>query len=123
VRPRPPRDRRPKAVLASSEERPCARELLVTVVPDDVSSRPQEAPVHVYELRIRDLDAPSRRAAARWELFACAEVRDLIKVAGPDRFLVLYEGDWDHHAVWCRVLENAGYDAEPIGRLEEDEAS
>ena len=92
-------------------------------VPDDVSSRPQEAPVHVYELRIRDLDAPSRRAAARWELFACPEVRDLVKAAGPDRFLVLYEGAWDQHVVWCRVLERAGYEAEPIGRLDEDEAS
>jgi hypothetical protein len=79
--------------------------------------------VHAYELRIRGLDGSSDRAAARWELFACPEVRDLVKSAGPDRFLVLYEGAWDQHAVWCRVLERAGYEAEPIGRLEEDEAS
>jgi hypothetical protein len=79
--------------------------------------------VHAYELRIRGLDGSSGRAAARWELFACPEVRDLVKAPGPDRFLVLYEGAWDQHVVWCRVLERAGYEAEPIGRLEEDEAS
>ena len=71
--------------------------------------------MHAYELRIRGLDDAISRAAARWELFACLEVRDLVSAAGRDRFLVLYEGDWDQHAVWCRVLENAGYDAEPIG--------
>ena len=75
--------------------------------------------MHAYELRIRGLDDSTGRTAARWELFACPEVRDLVKAAGPDRFLVLYEGDWDQHAVWCRVLENAGYDAEPIGRRHE----
>jgi hypothetical protein len=75
--------------------------------------------VHAYELRIRGIDSATGRNAARWELFACPEVRDLVKVAGRDRFLVLYEGEWDHHAVWCRVLENAGYEAEPIGCVPE----
>lgn len=75
--------------------------------------------MHAYELRIRDLESTTRRNAARWELFAFPEVRDLVKVGGPDRFLVIYEGDWDHHAVWCRVLENAGYEVEPIGRIRE----
>jgi hypothetical protein len=79
--------------------------------------------VHAYELRICGLDSPSRRYAARWELFACPEVRDLVEAGGPDRFLVLYEGEWEQHAVWCRVLERAGYEAEPIGRLEAEEAS
>ena len=79
--------------------------------------------MHVYELRIRGLDAPGRRAAARWELFVCPEVRDLVKAAGPDRFLVLYEGDWDQHAVWCRVLENAGYEVEAIGPVREHPAA
>jgi hypothetical protein len=92
-------------------------------VPDDVSSRRQEASVHAYELRIRDLDGPIAQGIARCELFACPEVRDLVKAGGRDRFLVLYEGDWDQPAVWCRVLENAGYEAEPIGRLEEDRTS
>jgi hypothetical protein len=73
--------------------------------------------VHAYELRIRDLDGAVGRSAARWELFACPEVRDLVKVAGRDRFLVIYEGEWDQPAVWCRVLENAGYEVEPIGRV------
>jgi hypothetical protein len=86
-------------------------------------SRPQEAPVHAYELRIPGLDDPVGRARARWRLSACPEVRDLVKGSGPDRFLVLYEGKWDQHAVWCRVLENAGYEAEPIGRHEERKAA
>lgn len=86
-------------------------------VPGVVSSRRQEAAVHAYELRIRSLDGPIDRGAARWELFACLEVRDLVKAAGRDRFLVLYEGNWDQHAVWCRVLENAGYEVEPIGQV------
>jgi hypothetical protein len=75
--------------------------------------------VHAYELRIRGIDSAAGRHAARWTLFACSEVRDLIAVAGRDRFLVIYEGNWDQHAVWCRVLENAGYDVEPIGRVRE----
>jgi hypothetical protein len=79
--------------------------------------------VHAYELRIRGLDDKIARAAARWELFACPEVRDLVKAAGKDRFLVFYEGKWDHPKVWCRVLENAGYPAEPIGRVDETEAA
>jgi len=79
--------------------------------------------MHVYELQIRGVDRPVNPAVARWELFACPEVRDLVKAAGRDRFLVLYEGDWDQHAVWCRVLENAGYEAQPIGGLDEGAAS
>jgi hypothetical protein len=73
--------------------------------------------VHAYELRIRNLGSETRRNAARWELFACFEVRDLVKTVGQDRFLVIYEGEWDQHAVWCRVLENAGYEVEAIGRV------
>jgi hypothetical protein len=79
--------------------------------------------VRAYELRIHSLDGAIGRGAARLELFACPEVRDLVKVAGRDRFLVLYEGEWDQHAVWCRVLENAGYEAEPIGPVREQPAS
>ena len=73
--------------------------------------------MHAYELRIRGLDGAAGRNAARWELFACPEVRDLVKGGGRDRFLVIYEGEWDQPTVWCRVLENAGYEAEPIGRV------
>jgi hypothetical protein len=87
--------------------------------PSVVSSLPKEAPVHAYEIRICGLDSATGCNLARWELFACPEVPDLVKVAGRDRFLVLYEGEWDQHAVWCRVLENAGYEAEPIGRVRE----
>jgi hypothetical protein len=89
-------------------------------VPNVVSSRRQEAPVHAYELRIHGLDNAGDREAARWVLFVCPEVRDLVEVGvGRDRFLVIYEGERDEHAVWCRVLENAGYDVEPIGRIHE----
>jgi hypothetical protein len=52
--------------------------------------------VHAYELRIRGLDDELARTAARWELFAFPDVRDL-----------------------CHVLANAGYEAGPIGRMEE----
>ena len=76
--------------------------------------------MHAYELRIRGLDSAARRNAARWELFSCPEVRDLVKGGGgSDRFLVIFDGEWDQHGVWCRVLENAGYAAEPIGRVRE----
>jgi hypothetical protein len=79
--------------------------------------------MHAYELRIRGLDVASARAAARWELFACPEVRDLVKGAGKDRFLVLYEGDWDQPRIWCHLLANAGYHAEPIGRVDGTDAA
>lgn len=76
--------------------------------------------MHAYELRIRDLDTTAGRNTARRQLFACPEVRDLVKVGGSrDRFFVIYEGEWDQPAVWCRVLENAGYEAEPVGRVRE----
>jgi hypothetical protein len=74
--------------------------------------------VHAYELRIRGLDDNARVATARWQLLVCPEVRDLVR-AGTDRFLVLYEGRWDQSKIWCRVLANAGYAAEPIGAVDE----
>jgi hypothetical protein len=89
----------------------------------DVSRRQRRRILHAYELRIRGLDDTIARAAARWELFACPEVRDLVKGAGKDRFLVLYEGEWDQPKIWCHLLANAGYAAEPIGRVDETEAS
>ena len=48
--------------------------------------------MHAYELRIRGLDDDARVAAARWQLSARPEVRDLVRKAGTDRFLVPYEG-------------------------------
>ena len=76
--------------------------------------------MHAYELRIRGLDDNARVAAARWQLLACPEVRDLVMKAGTDRFLVLYEGTWDQSKIWCRVfLANARYAAEPIGAVDE----
>jgi hypothetical protein len=79
--------------------------------------------VNAYELRIRGLEHTSAHAAARWELFACPEVRDLVKAPGNDRFLVLYEGEWEQPTVWCRLLSGAGYDAEPIGHVDETKAA
>jgi hypothetical protein len=80
------------------------------------SSEQRRHTVHAYELRIRGLDDERARTAARWELFAFPDVRDLVRGAGKDHFLVLYEGRWEHPSVWCHVLANAGFDAEPIGR-------
>jgi hypothetical protein len=79
----------------------------------------KEANVHAYELRIRGLDDNAGVAAARWQLLACPEVRDLVRKAGTDRFLVLYAGKWEQPKIWCRVLANAGYTAEPIGGVDE----
>jgi hypothetical protein len=90
----------------------------------DVSREQRRPTVHAYELRIQGLDGKIARAAARWELFACPEVRDLVEGAGKDRFLVLYDGEWDQPKVWCHLLAGAGYEAEPIGKVNEtDEAS
>jgi len=75
--------------------------------------------VHAYELRIRGLDDELARTAARRELFALPNVRDLVRGTERDRFLVLYEGCWEHPSVWRHVLANPGYEAEPIGRVEE----
>lgn len=75
--------------------------------------------MNAYELRVRGLETKSAYAAARWELLACAEVRDLVKAPGSDRFLVLYEGEWERPEVWCRVLASAGYDAAPLGHVDQ----
>jgi hypothetical protein len=47
-------------------------------------------------------------AAARWELFAFPEVRDLARGHGRHRFVVLYEGDQADPDAWCRRLTGAG---------------
>jgi hypothetical protein len=75
--------------------------------------------VHAYILRIRGLDSELAFALARWDLFTCPEVRELVKLDGEGRFLVLYEGDRDQPKTWCHVLANAGYPATPVGRVDE----
>jgi hypothetical protein len=75
--------------------------------------------VHGYLLRIRGLESEFAFALARWDLFTCPEVLELVKVDGEDRFLVLYEGDRDQSKMWCHVLANAGYPATPVGRVDE----
>jgi hypothetical protein len=74
--------------------------------------------VHAYELRIRGLDNLLSFAAARWELFAIPDLLDLVRGQGRDLFVVLYEGDQVDPDAWCRLLANAGYPAEPLGRVD-----
>jgi hypothetical protein len=75
---------------------------------------------NAYELRIRGLEHLISFTAARWELFAFREVRDLARAQRRDGFVVLYEGDSaDPDAwCWCRLLTDAGYPAEPLRRLD-----
>ena len=74
-----------------------------------------------YELRIRGLDHLSSFAAARWELFAFPEVRDLARRRGRDRFVVIYEGGPADPGAWCRLLAEAGYLAEPLGLVDDSD--
>jgi hypothetical protein len=73
--------------------------------------------VDAYELRICGLDNLRSFAAARWELFGFSDVLDLVHGQGRHRFVVLYEGDQADPDAWCRLLTDAGYPAEPLGRV------
>jgi len=73
---------------------------------------------NAYELRICGLEHLISFAAARWELFAFPEVRDLARGHGRHRFDVLYEGDQADPDAWCRRLTGAGYPAKPLGRVD-----
>jgi hypothetical protein len=79
--------------------------------------------MHAYELRIGGLDRAISLADARWKLFACPEVRDLVRAGGKERFLVLYDGKWAQPTIWCHVLSNAGYPAEPVVGIDGTEAA
>ena len=74
--------------------------------------------MNVFELRIRGVDRPSTLAAARWELFAFPEIRDLVRMPGQHRFAVIYEGDVADAAAWCKELTDQGFPSEPIGRTD-----
>jgi len=50
--------------------------------------------MNAYELRIRGLGREISLGDARLRLFACPDVRDLVRAGGKDRFLVLYDGRW-----------------------------
>ena len=92
-------------------------------IPRGASPEQRRVTVHAYELRIRGLDSEFAFALARWDLFTCPEVLDLVGLDGEDRFLVFYEGDRERVRMWCHVLANAGYPATPIGRVDEPEAA
>jgi hypothetical protein len=74
--------------------------------------------VNVFELRIHGVDRLSALAAARGELFAFREVYDLVRLPGPDRFAVVYDGEAADAGAWCRTLTDQGFPAEPIGPIE-----
>ena len=69
------------------------------------------------EVGIRGLDEVMSFAAARWELLTFPEVRDLLRGAGRDRFVVLYEGNRPDIDGWCCLLTEAGFPASPIAAL------
>ena len=78
--------------------------------------------MNAYELRIPGLGRESL-GNARSRLLACPEVRDLVRAGGKDRFLVLYDGRWAQPNVWCLILANAGYPAQPVGDVHGTEAA
>lgn len=65
--------------------------------------------MNAYELRIAGVENDARLAAARWELFACPEIRDLYRIDGTDRVAILYEGAEPDVRRWVGLLEHAGY--------------
>jgi hypothetical protein len=69
------------------------------------------------EVGIRGLDEVMAFAGARWELLTFPEVRDLLRGAGRDRFVVLYEGNGPDIDGWCGLLTQAGFPAGPISAL------
>ena len=73
--------------------------------------------MNAYELRIRGLEHPISFATARWELLAFPEVCDLLRTAGAERFIVLYEGRRHDIERWCEVLDESGHPALPIRRI------
>jgi hypothetical protein len=66
---------------------------------------------------IRGLDDVMSFAAARWELLTFPDVRDLLRGAGRDRFVVLYEENGPDIDGWCALLTEAGFPASRIGAL------
>ena len=71
--------------------------------------------MNVYALRIADAATEAALAAARWQLFVFPQVRDLRRGISADVVEVLYEGGEPNVGAWLAVLEQAGYEAEPLG--------
>lgn len=79
--------------------------------------------MNVYELRISGLGREVSFQDARSKLSACPGVCDFVRAGGKDRFLVLYDRGWAQPNVWCLVLANAGYPAQPVGDVHGTEAA
>jgi hypothetical protein len=73
--------------------------------------------MNAYELRIRKLEDPISFATARWELLAFPEVCDLLRTAGAERFVVLYQGRRPDLERWCDALAALGHPALPIRQI------
>lgn len=71
--------------------------------------------MNVYALRIANAATEAALAAARWQLFVFPQVRDLRRGSGDDLVEVLYERGDPNVGAWLAVLEQAGYEAEPLG--------
>ena len=66
------------------------------------------------DVRIGGLDELMSFASARWELLTFPGVGDLLRGAGRDRFVVLYDGDSPDINGWCGRLSEVGFPAAPI---------
>jgi hypothetical protein len=105
-------------VASFNEEKAMSTTRAVPRIPRGPSPEQRSLTVHGYELHIRGLDSSFAFARARWELFGCHEVRELVSLNGGDRFVALYEGDCQAR-LWCQLLANAGYPARPVGQVDE----
>jgi hypothetical protein len=109
-------------VASFNEEKAMRSTTAVPRIPRGASPEQRRVTVHAYELRIRGLDSEFAFALARWDLLSCHEVRELVRLDGGDRFLVLYEGDCEA-SLWCHLLGSASYPATPVGQVDEPEVA
>jgi hypothetical protein len=70
-------------------------------------SQLKEVVVNVYELQLDGVVNEQQLHAARWELFVCPEVRDVVLLAN-GHTAVLYDGAPDAKR-WLGLLAKAGY--------------
>jgi hypothetical protein len=63
--------------------------------------------VNVYELQLDGIESEPQLHAARWELFVCPEIRDVVRL-GNGHLAILYEGE-PEPARWLGILEEAGF--------------
>ena len=68
--------------------------------------------MNVCELRIAGVERDVTLAAARWELFAFAEIRHLYRIGSTNQVVILYDGAQPDDGRWIAALDRAGYTVE-----------